>query len=226
MGDERFMLDQIDQKLKSGFSCIKIKIGAIDFDQECKILKSIRDKYSPDDIELRVDANGAFSKENVVEKLKTLSKFNIHSIEQPVKQGQLELMSELCLKTPIPIALDEELIGVFGFKNKMNLLEGIKPQYIILKPTLLGGLYETKEWISIAEELSIGWWITSALESNIGLNAVAQLTAEYNVDLPQGLGTGGLYFNNFPSPLSLEKEELFYRKGGKLWDMTQLDVNF
>ena len=222
MGDERFMLNQIDQKLKSGFSCIKVKIGAIDFDKECALLKSIRDKYSSSAITIRVDANGAFNEENVLERLKTLATFDIHSIEQPVKQGQVDLMSELCLQTPIPIALDEELIGVFGYENKLNLLTAIKPQYIILKPTLLGGIYETQEWIDIAVTLKIRWWITSALESNIGLNAVSQFTAQYTIDLPQGLGTGDLYHNNFPSPLSLEGERLYYKKEWAQWEMTQL----
>lgn len=225
MGDEQFMLNQIDEKLKAGYSCIKMKIGAIDFDKECGLLKSIRDKYSHDRITLRVDANGAFGKDDALKKLKTLATFKIHSIEQPIKQGQVDFMSQLCLKSPIAIALDEELIGVWGYENKKRLLKKINPQYIILKPTLLGGILETKEWLSIAEELKIGWWITSALESNIGLNAVSQLTAEFKVDMPQGLGTGGLYNNNFPSPLSLEREELYYRKEGTQWEMILLDEN-
>lgn len=216
MGDKDFMLKQIDNKLAEGYDCIKMKIGAIDFDQECALLKYIRNRYSPDEVTLRVDANGAFSPEEAMEKLQTLAQFGLHSIEQPIRQGQIELMSQLCKHTPLPIALDEELIGVNELNDKMALLQAIKPQYIILKPSLLGGILASRQWIDLAEKLGIGWWITSALESNIGLNAIAQFTSTYDVNMPQGLGTGQLYHNNIDSPLTIEKGFIFYDKK-KYW---------
>lgn len=209
MGNTGFMLDQVQEKINAGFKCLKLKIGALDFETECAILAHIRKKYTAEQIELRVDANGAFSYKDALQKLKKLSHFQIHSIEQPVAAGQIDLMAELCSKSEIPIALDEELIGVYG-KNKRFLLDEINPSYIILKPTLLGGFKETDHWISLAEEMGIKWWITSALESNIGLNAICQHTAEYDNPLPQGLGTGQLYHNNIISPLEIKGGQISY----------------
>ncbi|MDH5367548.1 MAG: o-succinylbenzoate synthase [Cyclobacteriaceae bacterium] len=218
MGDMEDMLLQITDKIDQGYDCIKIKIGSLNFDRECDILQYIRNKYYKKDIIIRVDANGAFLPEEAMEKLNKLSKFNLHSIEQPIKSGQIELMRQLCKQTPVPIALDEELIGIHGVENKRKLLEQIQPQYIILKPTLVGGLNATTEWIEIAESLQIGWWITSALESNIGLNAISQYTAQYDTDLHQGLGTGQLYENNIPSPMEISKGNLHYRNPD-LWEL-------
>jgi len=209
MGTEQFMQDQIEQKLAEGFTTIKLKIGAIDIDTELKLLQSIRQNYSPDQITLRVDANGAFSTQESINVLQKLAELEIHSIEQPIKAGQWLQMKELCAVTPIPIALDEELIGVNHMDDKIQLLDTIKPQFIILKPSLHGGISGTKEWIQLAEERNIPWWITSALESNVGLNAICQFTAEYNNDLPQGLGTGSLYTDNTESDLTVEKGFIF-----------------
>ena len=210
MGNEDFMRTQIKDKIEAGFSCIKLKIGAIDFQTELDILKSIRKEFSVSDIELRVDANGAFSTEDALEKLKQLSEYQLHSIEQPIKAQQFEAMSKLCDVTPLPIALDEELIGVFSKANKQTLLQTIKPQYIILKPSLVGGFGGSKDWINAAEDLNIKWWITSALESNIGLNAISQWTYTLKSKMPQGLGTGSLFTNNFPSPLIVKNGTLHY----------------
>jgi o-succinylbenzoate synthase len=210
MGNEDFMRSQIKTKIESGFDCIKLKIGAIDFKTELNILKSIRNEFSKSDIELRVDANGAFSTEDALEKLKRLSEYQLHSIEQPIKQNQFEAMSKLCEVTPLPIALDEELIGVFGIEAKRKLLQNIKPQYIILKPSLVGGFGGSQQWIDLAEDLDIKWWITSALESNIGLNAISQWTYTLKNTMPQGLGTGGLFTNNFDSPLTVKNGTLQY----------------
>ncbi|GAA3577698.1 o-succinylbenzoate synthase [Snuella lapsa] len=208
MGDKSFMKQQIENKIASGFNCIKMKIGAIAFQNELDLIKSIRDSFSSKEIEIRVDANGAFSASGALEKLKQLSELDLHSIEQPIKQGQVEEMAILCEATPLPIALDEELIGVFSVTNKQELLQTINPQYIILKPSLIGGFKGSDEWIAIAEENKIGWWITSALESNVGLNAIAQYTYTKQSKLPQGLGTGGLFTNNFESPLQVKKGTL------------------
>ncbi|OEI81483.1 o-succinylbenzoate synthase [Formosa algae] len=210
MGSESFMKAQIKDKLKGGFNCIKMKIGAIDFQTEVDLLKSIRNEFSASEIELRVDANGAFHPDEALEKLKVLSDFDLHSIEQPIKAGQIEAMSGLCEVTPLPIALDEELIGVFKDEDKKALLEQINPQYIILKPSLVGGFQGSDSWISLATHQNIGWWITSALESNIGLNAIAQYTYTLQSTLPQGLGTGGLFTNNFDSPLEVKNGILQY----------------
>ncbi|MGY6648665.1 o-succinylbenzoate synthase [Wenyingzhuangia sp. IMCC45574] len=210
MGDEAFMQEQIQTKLEAGFHTIKMKIGAIDFDTELKLLASIRSNYSADKITLRVDANGAFTPKNAMEKLESLAKFDIHSIEQPIRQGQIKEMSALCKKTPVPIALDEELIGVFKQEEKQQIIEEIQPQYIILKPSLVGGIKGSNEWIQIAEKNKIPYWITSALESNIGLNAISQYTYTLNSDLPQGLGTGSLFTNNIESPLEVEKGNIKY----------------
>ncbi len=210
MGDKEFMKQQISEKLKEGFSCIKMKIGAIDFKTEVELLKSIRKEFSASKVELRVDANGAFSPKQALEKLKVLSDLHLHSIEQPIKQGQWQEMARLCEETPLPIALDEELIGVFSEEEKESLLETIKPQYIILKPSLIGGFIGSDSWIDHAEKRHIGWWITSALESNIGLNAISQYTFIKKNILPQGLGTGSLYTNNIESPLEVLNGELRY----------------
>ncbi len=212
MGSEDFMKTQIADKIDSGFNCIKMKIGAIDFESEINLLKSIRNQFTSSDIELRVDANGAFHPSEALEKLKILSDFDLHSIEQPIKQGQHDEMASLCKKTPLPIALDEELIGVFDVTNKQELLQTINPQYIILKPSLVGGYRGTNKWIEYAENQNIGWWITSALESNVGLNAIAQYTYIKHTKMPQGLGTGGLFSNNFESPLKVKNGTLQYRK--------------
>jgi o-succinylbenzoate synthase len=221
MGALEDMLFQITEKVDEGFDCIKLKIGSMDFEKECDLLQYIRSKYYKMNITLRVDANGAYSSEEALEKLEQLSKFNVHSIEQPIAAGQTSAMYELCRQSLVPIALDEELIGIHTRESKRALLEKIKPQYIILKPTLLGGLRSCKEWIAIAEELNIGWWMTSALESNIGLNAISQFTAEYDTDIPHGLGTGKLYHNNIPSPLTIEKGVAYYRSPFE-WDLSLL----
>ena len=210
MGEESVMKQQIEEKLAQGFRCIKLKIGAIDFEKEINLLAFIRKHFDAQTIEIRVDANGAFSSIEALEKLNRLAIYNLHSIEQPIAQHQVAHMSKLCQITPIPIALDEELIGVFYVPNKQKLLMQLQPQYIILKPSLVGGFRGSKEWIEIAESLGIQWWITSALESNIGLNAIAQWTFLQNNPLPQGLGTGGLYRNNFDCPLVVKKGELWY----------------
>lgn len=212
MGSETFMKQQIKEKIGEGFSCIKMKIGAIDFDTEINILKSIRKEFSSKDIELRVDANGAFSPNEALEKLKRLSQYDLHSIEQPIKAGQFKAMAKLCEQTPLPIALDEELIGVFYEDEKETLLQTIKPQYIILKPSFIGGFKGSQDWINSAENHNIGWWITSALESNVGLNAISQWAFTLKTKMPQGLGTGSLYTNNIDSPLQIKNGTLRYNK--------------
>jgi len=225
MGEELFMKTQIEEKLAQGFSCIKLKIGAINFEKELGLLQFIRQNFDAKTIEIRVDANGAFSVNEALEKLNKLAKFKLHSIEQPIKSNQIEAMKLLCEYTPFPIALDEELIGVFGIENKIELLTNIKPQYIILKPSLVGGFKGTLEWISIAESLNIGWWITSALESNIGLNAITQFTYTLKNLMPQGLGTGGLYTNNFDCPLEIVNGKIQYNSK-KNWNISSLGILF
>lgn len=210
MGTKAFMKDQIKNKIESGFNCIKLKIGAIDFNTELEILKDIRKHFRESDIELRVDANGAFKPTEALEKLKQLSQYNLHSIEQPIAVKQFDEMAKLCEQTPLPIALDEELIGVFSKHDKKQLLQTIKPQYIILKPSFIGGFNGTDQWIELAENNNINWWITSALESNVGLNAIAQYTYKKNTTMPQGLGTGSLFTNNFDSPLQVKNGTLQY----------------
>ena len=209
MGDADYMQSQIQEKLENNFTCIKLKIGT-DWDSEREILKSIRQKFPKDKIELRVDANGAFSPEQAKIVLQELAELEIHSIEQPIEAGNWKAMTELCKNTPTPIALDEELIGVLNIESKKELLKEIKPQFIILKPSLIGGFSGTDEWIDLAEKQNIGWWITSALESNIGLNAIAQYTYTKKSPMPQGLGTGGLFTNNFETPLVLKGENLWF----------------
>lgn len=215
MGDEQFMKSQIRSKIDAGFDCLKIKIGAIDFDTELSLIKAIRKEYDVETIELRVDANGAFSPLEAMEKLKRLSDFNLHSIEQPIRQGQYDAMAELCAHAPLPIALDEELIGIHDVTKRSLLLQTINPQYIILKPTLVGGFSGSQSWIDLAEKQSVDWWITSALESNIGLNAIAQWTYQLNVNRPQGLGTGALYTNNIEAPLKIYNGRLIYEPSVK-----------
>lgn len=221
MGDEAFMKEQIAARIDKGFTCIKMKIGAIDFDTELQLLKAIRKEFNPSQIELRVDANGAFAPSEALEKLKYLSELQIHSIEQPIKQGQWQEMAHLCEVTPLPIALDEELIGVFSSERKWELLDTIQPQFIILKPSFIGGFQGSDTWISLAEEKNVGWWITSALESNVGLNAISQYTFTKNSKLPQGLGTGSLYTNNMPSPLTIKQGNIWY-DSDKQWDISQI----
>jgi o-succinylbenzoate synthase len=210
MGDISFMEEQIEDKLDKGFHCIKLKIG-INWKSEHEILKKLRQKFSKEMLELRVDANGGFTKDEAKIVLQQLAELQIHSIEQPIKAGNWNDMAELSAHTPTPIALDEELIGIVDLNEKIKLLDTIKPQYIILKPSLVGGFYGSDEWISLAEERNINWWITSALESNIGLNAIAQYTFTKKNPMPQGLGTGSLFVNNFESDLALKGELLYFK---------------
>ena len=221
MGEPSFMIQQIKEKIDLGFSCLKLKIGALNFNQELEILKQIRTKFSAKNLELRLDANGSFDPKDALVKLKELSKYKIHSIEQPIEINQLKKLKVLCELSPIAIALDEELIKIRDDEEKKELIEYVMPDYLILKPSLLGGFKQTKKWIDIAEKNNIKWWITSALESNIGLNAIAQFCAEFKTNLPQGLGTGNLFNNNFPSPLSLNGEMLAYNHD-KNWDFKHL----
>jgi o-succinylbenzoate synthase len=210
MGSASDMKEQISQKLELGFRCLKLKIGSLDWLEELSILQDLRTEFGPDVLELRVDANGSFSTDEVDSVLHSLSVLDIHSIEQPIKQGQLEEMASLCQESAVPIALDEELIGIANEEEKRHLIESIRPQYLILKPSLLGGFRPCMEWIKLADENSCRWWVTSALESNVGLNAIAQWTATLGNPLPQGLGTGQLYKNNVPSPLRLEGDLLYH----------------
>lgn len=212
MGDKPSMKAQIEDKIAQGFRCVKLKIGAIDFDKELDLLRFIRSNFDENNIEIRVDANGAFNSKEALFKLNQITGFKLHSIEQPIKKDNTDMMSVLCKSAPIPIALDEELIGVFFKEEKEKLLQKIMPQYIVLKPSFIGGFRGTLEWISIAEKLHIGWWITSALESNVGLNAIAQFTFLQNNLMPQGLGTGSLYTNNFDCPLTVSDGQLWYDK--------------
>lgn len=221
MGSPEFMRSQLEQKIGDGFRCIKMKIGAIDFKDELSLLKHIRKHYSKEQIEIRVDANGAFVPDEALEKLKQLSEFELHSIEQPIRPGQTEAMAELCEKSPVPVALDEELIGIFKREKKKDLLRSIRPQFIILKPGLVGGIVKSEEWIELAEAENINWWVTSALEANIGLNAIAQWTSTLKNPLPQGLGTGQLYTNNIPSPLRIENGHLWYSQQAA-WDLSRI----
>lgn len=212
MGNYNEMLQRLEDKMKAGFRCVKLKIGAIDFDRELDLVHHIREAFDEKQIELRLDANGGFAPDVAMTRLEQLAQYGIHSIEQPIKQHQWARMAELCASTPIPIALDEELIGVNMTSMKQDLLDRIQPQYIILKPSLHGGICGTREWIELAKARGIGSWMTSALESNIGLNAVAQLAADIygpNIQMYQGLGTGQLFEDNIPMPLEI--------KGEKLW---------
>ena len=217
MGTFEEMFERLEAKLKAGFRCIKIKIGAIDFDRELQLIRHIRSTFSRNDVELRVDANGGFTPEEALSRMEALVQYDIHSIEQPIKQHQWAEMARLCAATPLSIGLDEELIGVNERQKKIELLDTIRPQYIVLKPSLHGGMAGTEEWIQLARERNIGSWITSALESNVGLNAIAQLTASIygtNIRHAQGLGTGQLFADNIEMPLKVI--------GDKLWIMQQL----
>jgi hypothetical protein len=220
MGDPDFMMSQVEQKLAEGWKCIKVKIGALDFNKELKILQSIRSQFGKDNLELRVDANGAFTVSDTNEKLNRLAEFDLHSIEQPIQTGQWDLLTELCQYSPIPIALDEELIPLVNEKDRIEMLDRVKPQYLVLKPSLLGGFSESEKWIELAKERNISWWITSALESNIGLNAIAQWSGKMQPNGFQGLGTGQLFTNNIPSPLTVKSGKLSINQS-KIWD----DVN-
>ena len=215
MGTYEEMLARLEEKLQAGFHCVKLKIGAIDFFKELDLIKRIRDVYTQEQVELRVDANGGFLPENAMSQLEALAKYDIHSIEQPIKQHQWPKMAQLCRETPLPIALDEELIGVNVRSMKEALLDTIRPQYIILKPSLHGGIYGCNEWIQLANQRGIGSWITSALESNIGLHAIAHYAAKVygpNVEMPQGLGTGQLFTDNIPMPLEIRGDKLLVVK--------------
>lgn len=222
MGEELFMKAQIEEKLAAGFRCIKLKIGAIDFEKELGLLWFIRQHFDEKTIEIRVDANGAFDLNEALDKLKQLAGYKLHSIEQPIAKNNTDKMAELCKLSPLPIALDEELIGVFLKEEKRLLLEKIKPQYLILKPSLVGGIRGSQEWIELADEHQIKWWITSALESNIGLNSIAQWTFTLQNPMPQGLGTGGLYTNNFDCPLEVKNGRITYNSSLN-WDTDNLD---
>lgn len=221
MGEKELMLQRVKDKLEAGFDCIKIKIGAIYLEEEMELLKFIRSRYSANEIEIRLDANGAFHESEVQGILDRLAEFDIHSIEQPIKAGNWEAMKRICKESPIPIALDEELIGIKTREQKVELLEAICPQYIILKPTLVGGLDQSRQWIELAKQRGIDWWITSALESNIGLNAIAQFVSQYDLRLPQGLGTGQLFHNNIPSPLYIRQGKLGYGHEAN-WDLAAI----
>jgi L-alanine-DL-glutamate epimerase-like enolase superfamily enzyme len=223
MGDHEFMVQQMEEKIAAGFDCIKIKVGAIDFEQEIDLLERLRSRFRESEMTIRLDANGAFTPKNALEKLNRLAKYKIHSIEQPIRQGQWQDMAELCSKSPIPIALDEELIGIYDRERKLKCLEEINPQYIILKPALVGGFASSREWIDLAVGNNTGWWITSALESNVGLNAIAQFTFTLGPEMPQGLGTGSLYTNNINSPLEIVKGRL-QCNDSSLWSTNFLNL--
>lgn len=210
MGDFDRMIERIESKLKEGFHCVKLKIGAIDWRKEIEMVRYIRDCYSPEQLMIRVDANGGFTMDDALPRLKMLADLGVHSIEQPIKAGNPELMAFLCQVSPLPVALDEELIGKSTVEEKTEMLDVIRPAYIILKPALCGGFSGGNEWISLAEERGIGWWITSALESNVGLNAIAQWTASTGAQGPQGLGTGGVFTDNFLTPVSLKDDRLHF----------------
>lgn len=211
MGAPDYMQQQIDAKLEDGFGCIKLKIGALDFAAELELLRQLRARYAETDLEIRVDANGAFPVGEAMSRLEALSAFALHSIEQPIAPGQVADMAELCRRSPIPVALDEELIGVVHPADRERLLEAIRPQYLVLKPSLLGGIDSSLDWLRLGERVGARGWFTSALESNVGLNAIAQLVSELDTVMPQGLGTGRIYRNNIPSPLVLASDTLFYR---------------
>jgi len=222
MGESDYMLEQVRKRIDDGFLVLKMKIGAIDLEQELAILKKIRAEYGPNELQLRVDANGAFTAQEARPVLQHLYDLHIHSIEQPIKAGQIEEMARLCAESPLPIALDEELIGCFGAENQDKLLDQIKPRYIILKPSFLGGFKDSEAWIDRAEERGIGWWVTSALESNYGLSAISQWNYGLHGVLASGLGTGSLYTNNLDSPLHLVRGTIAYDPKGK-WDLSPLE---
>jgi len=213
MGPKDFMIGQVREKLKLGFSVLKLKVGALDFSEELDVLRWIRSEFEKSELEIRLDANGAWTADEALEKMQLLARSGIHSIEQPIAPGQHEAMASVCRRSAIPVALDEELIGIPDPLKRQQLLHMVRPSHIILKPGLLGGFSVAGNWIEIAESLGIGWWITSALESNVGLNAIAQWTWQQGVNRPQGLGTGALYTNNIHSPLEMRGEQLWYRSG-------------
>ncbi|MBK6965290.1 MAG: o-succinylbenzoate synthase [Bacteroidales bacterium] len=221
MGKPDEMQEQIERRINEGHRVIKMKIGALNFDEELNLIRAMRSYYPAREISIRLDANGAFSPAEALSKLEKLAAFDIHSIEQPIRQGQYKAMADICRHSPIPVALDEELIGVRNPEAKRELLETIRPRHIVLKPSLLGGFMASQEWIELALELKVGWWINSALESNIGLNAIAQWTATLNNTMVQGLGTGSLINNNFPSPLMVKKGNLQYNPHYQ-WDLSAL----
>lgn len=221
MGNVGYMKEQLRKKIEEGYRCIKIKIGAIEFEEELKFLNNLRQQYPENYFEIRLDANGAFTIADIKEKLRRLAKYKIYSIEQPIKQGNWAVIAQLCKESPIPIALDEELIGIHSYEEKEKLVSEIMPRYLILKPSLLGGFKSCEEWIEIANKYKIGWWVTSALESNVGLNAIAQWTFTLNNKLPQGLGTGQLYTNNIISPLLIEDSKLWYM--GSDWNVERIE---
>lgn len=221
MGDKSTMRERIREQIDQGFTTVKMKIGAIGIDDELQLLKDIRKEFSAEAITLRVDANGAFNARNAMDVLQRLAELDVHSIEQPVPPGLYEVMGELCERSPIPIALDEDLIGANTRDSKIDLLDNLAPRYIVIKPSLVGGWSAAQEWIGLAKQRGIGWWITSALESSIGLNAIAQWTATLNVQIAQGLGTGNVYADNIPSPLLAERGELRYRPEEE-WDVSRL----
>lgn len=221
MGDYQSMSQQIEAKIEMGFSCLKLKIGAIQFEEEIDLIRKIRNRFSKDDLEIRLDANGAFASENALDFLQQLSQSDIHSVEQPIKPGNWSSMSSICANSSIPIALDEELIGIHSPEVRSEMVNTIRPQYLIFKPSFLGGFEATNEWIELCDSLKIDYWITSALESNIGLNAIAQYAYEKNISIPQGLGTGSLYSNNITSPLEIRGSSIWYNPDLK-WDVSML----
>ncbi len=223
MGELDAMFDEATTKIEAGFRCIKFKVGAHDFDAECRLLERIRQRYSAFKLEIRLDANGAFNADEAKEQLRELKRFEIHSIEQPIKPNQWDSMGSLCASKLIDIALDEELIGIRVETEGMTLLNEIRPQYLILKPNLVGGFEVCDAWVHLARKHAIGWWVTSALESNIGLNAIAQWVSQYDIELPQGLGTGSLYSNNIESPLQVIGEQLVYTKDD--WKLPQSPIH-
>lgn len=210
MGKIDFIKEQIREKLDAGYKCLKFKVGALNLADEYELLKNVRSEFSKDKLEIRLDANGSFPINSALEILNEFSKFNVHSIEQPIKPNNIAEMKRICAQSPIPIALDEELIGINSLEGKINLLTEIRPQYIIIKPALVGGFASSQEWIDTANKLNICWWITSALESNVGLNALAQWTKTLPTNMTQGLGTGSLFTNNIPSPLFIKNQQLHY----------------
>lgn len=216
MNDIATMRQKVQEKYDMGFRCIKLKIGALDFERELQLVEFVRNEFP--EVEIRLDANGAFSPSEALSKLERLAKSNIHSIEQPVKAGQWQAMAEICRQSPIDIALDEELIGIEC--DRVKMLEAIRPKYVILKPSLIGGLHKSEQWIADCAELGIGWWATSALESNVGLNAIAQWVYTQNVTMPQGLGTGMIYSNNIPSPLAVRQARLWHSLSG--WNLENI----
>ena len=220
MGDKATMLQRVREQIARGFTTIKMKIGAIDLDDELALLKFVRTEFPDDNVTLRVDANGAFDARSVIPILEKLASLQVHSIEQPVPAGLYESMTEICARSPIPIALDEDLIGLNVIDAKEDLLDNVKPHFIVIKPSLVGGWLAAQEWIDLANARGIGWWITSALESNIGLNAIAQWAATLDVNIPQGLGTGAVYLDNVPSPLRVEHGALFHT-AEETWDLSQ-----